>query len=71
MINYITVFTTEVFASGSIDNATKCVDITIIDDGAFEGDQTFTVALATADPDVMLKNNMTAITITDNYGLLD
>ena len=59
------------FTSGSTDRTTRCVDITIIDDGAFEGDQTFTVALSTADLDVMLRNSMIAITITDNYGLLD
>ncbi len=57
-----------IFTSGSTDNATRCVDISILDDGALEGNQTFTVTLTTSDPDVMLGTNVTTITITDNDG---
>ncbi len=56
------------FISGSADNATRCVDFSILDDVALEGNQTFTVTLATADLDVMLGNGMTTIVIRDNDG---
>ena len=53
-----------------MDNATKCVNISIVDDNALEGNQTFMVTLTTSDPDVMLGNNMTAINIVDNDGII-
>ena len=56
----------EIFTSGSTDNATRCVDIAIIDDDALEGNQTFIVVLNTSDPDVIFLNNETAITIRDD-----
>ena len=45
------------------------MNITILEDGALEGDQTFTVVLTTLDPDVMLSRNLTTVTIMDNDGL--
>ncbi len=56
------------FASGSTNNAVRCVGITILDDDALEGNQTSTVTLTTSDPDVTLGTDMTIITITDNDG---
>ena len=56
------------FNSGSTDNAAECVNITIADDGALEGDQTFTVTLSTPDPSVILGTRIATITITDNDG---
>ena len=67
--DYISVSSAEVFTAGSTDNTTRCVDITIIDNNVLEGDKTFTVALTTADPDVMLLSaGETVVTITDNDG---
>ncbi len=56
----------EVFASASTNSDVQCVDFSILEDSALEGNQTFTVTLTTSDPDVMLGNGMTAITIIDN-----
>ena len=70
--DYITVSSSFVFTSGSTDNAARCVNITIIDDGALEGDQIFVVTLIpTATHDgLMLGIDRTCITITDNDGWL-
>ena len=55
------------FPTGSANDASLCLGIIIIDDGiALEGNETFVVALTTADT-VILRENMTTITITD-YG---
>ena len=59
----------EIFTSGSMHNATRCINVTIIDDGALEDDETFTVILTTSDLSVMLVN-VTAITIIDNDGIV-
>jgi hypothetical protein len=44
------------------------VVITILDDDAPEGEQTFTLALTASDPDVTFRNNVTTITIIDDEG---
>ena len=54
--------------SGSTDNATRCVDITIIDDDALEGNQTFTVTLTTSDLSVVILSDETTVLIMDNDG---
>ena len=66
--DYTSVSSDEVFPSGSTDGAMKCVNITILDDITVEGNHSFTVTLTTSDPDVMLGNNVTIITITENDG---
>ncbi len=66
--DYVKIFSNEIFTSGSTDNATRCVDIFILDDEALEGNQAFNVTLTTLDLDVMLGTDMTTITITDNDG---
>ena len=55
---------------GSSDTDTQCLNITIINDDALEGDQIFalTLLLPTQDPSVVIIRNMTAIIITDNDG---
>ena len=65
--DYTSISSDEVFPSGSTDG-TMCVNITILDDTALEGNQSFTLTLTTSDPDVVLGNNVTIITITDNDG---
>jgi hypothetical protein len=47
---------------------THCINVSITDDGALEGDETFSVALTltTSDPNVVLETDMTTITITDD-----
>lgn len=64
--DYINVSSNEVFEYGTSDGATRCVNIAIIDDELLEGNQTFTVTLTSLDSDVVLRDNMTTITITDN-----
>ena len=59
------------FSAGSSDDDMQCVNVSIIDDNdALEGDETFTVTLATRDSDVMIGNNQTVITISDNEGII-
>ena len=47
-----------------------CADISVLEDTLFEGDETFTVTLAVANPSsgVTLDNDVVEITITDNEG---
>ena len=54
------------FTPGSSENDTRCVNVTIMDDNALEGNQTFSVILSTSNPNVMLRTNVTTITIIDN-----
>jgi hypothetical protein len=55
-------------AVGSQDGNIECVDIFIVDDGALERNETFTLEITTSDPVVLLGNNVTTITIIDNEG---
>ncbi len=66
--DYTHVSTLMTFISGATNSAVQCVDISILEDDALEGNQTFTVTLTTPDLDVMLGNDMNTITITDNDG---
>ena len=59
---------TETFQSGSTDNATECVNISIMNDSALEGDQDFTLILSTSDTNVHIARNTTIITIIDDDG---
>ncbi len=54
-----------VFPAGSEDGALACA-INIIDDSALEDEEAFTVTLSTMETYVMLGNNQTDITISDN-----
>ena len=66
--DYRTISSHAIITSGSMDNDTTCANISIMDDNALEGNQTFIVALSTSDPHVILENNRTTITIVDNDG---
>ena len=67
--DYTSVSSDEIFASGSADNDTRCLSITILDDSLFESDEEdFSLILTTPDPNVILGNNETIITIMDNNG---
>ena len=66
--DYTAVSTDEVFVPSSDTNAMQCVSITIEDDEALEGDETFIVILTTSEPIVMLEMNETTIAIMDNDG---
>ncbi len=58
-----------VFPSASSSGAMQCVDVSITDDSAVEGDETFTVSLTTSSPAVTLGNAVTTIiTITNTDG---
>ena len=59
---------TVTFPTSSGNNAMQCLNVTITDDAALEGAETFTVTLTTADTVVMLGNNETTVSITDNEG---
>lgn len=54
-----------IFLSGSNEEDTECVNVTITDDILFEANETITLTLTTSDLDVSLENNETTITITD------
>ena len=56
------------FAEGSIDGAVQCVNISIIDDLALEGNETFAASLTVTSDVVTLGNSHTLITITDDDG---
>ncbi len=66
--DYISASSYMTYTSGSTDNAVRCITVSILEDAALEGNQTFTVMLSTSDPDVMLGISMTTVIITDNLG---
>ena len=57
------------FPAGFMDgDMTQCLDVSIDDDTALEGEETFTVTLTTSETYVMLGNDQTEVTISDNDG---
>lgn len=66
--DYINISLNQTFATESTNGAANCVSISIVDDDALEGNETFAVELATLDRDVIIMNNKTTIIITDNDG---
>ena len=66
--DYIGISVSQIFASGSTNGTTRCLDIFVQDDEALEGNQTFIVAMATSDSNVVLDTDVTLITIIDNDG---
>ena len=66
--DYSAIQSAETFTSGAARNNSICVDITVIDDSALEGDQTFSLMLNTLDPDVLILINTSIIKIIDNDG---
>ena len=67
-LDFIGISACQIFASGSANGTTMCVDIFVQDDEALEGNQTFTVAIATSDSNVVLDTDVTVISIMDNDG---
>ena len=56
------------FPTTSSDGAMECMNITIMDDDAFELNETFTVTLTVNTAGVMVGNTITEVTITDDEG---
>ena len=56
------------FPAGTSTAAVRCADVSIADDSAVEGDETFTVRLTSSSTIVTLGNDQTIINITDNEG---
>ena len=54
------------FPTGSVAGDMQCVNISIVDDVVFEGDETFTVTLTVTTPGVMEGNTLTIVTIRDD-----
>lgn len=64
--DYVAMAYTKSFPIGSMNSATLCVNITIVDDEVLEENQEFFVSLSTKDPGVILESSETIITIMDN-----
>ena len=59
------------FAAGSMTGDTDCLNITILDDDALEGDHSFTVSLnPPAAPVTLTTPSSSPVTITDNDGTI-
>ena len=56
------------FPEQSMDGNILCINVSIVDDTALEGDETFTVSLTVTSGGTIVGNNMTTITIIDNDG---
>ena len=56
----------QTFTSGSGNGTIRCVTISLINDNVFDGEQTFTVSLTTPDPNVLITNAETIITIQED-----
>ena len=59
-------YSTQTFTSGSSDGATKCVEVVLVDDSTFEGNESFTVTLTTANINVLLRTAVTTISLLDD-----
>ena len=57
---------TLVFTSGSRHNDSMCLNVTLVNDEVAEYNEIFYISLSTLDPNVILVNNMTTITIEDD-----
>ena len=58
------------FSFGSTEGTCGCVNINISGNAALDGDRIFIVTLTTSDPDVLLGNSATVITIVDDDSTL-
>ena len=57
-----------VFPTNSTDGAMQCRTVTIIDNAAYELNETFTVTLTVNTAGVMVGNTGTTVTIVDDEG---
>ena len=67
--DYTTVSSTQTFTSGSRNGTTRCIDINIVDNDIFEGNQYFIVKSTIRNPHVMLGVAVSNITILDYDGM--
>ena len=56
------------FLEGSMGGDTRCINVSITDDMALEGDETFTVLMAVTAGSATVANTMTTVTITSDDG---
>ena len=67
--DYVSVASDLTFTFGSIGGASRCLDITLLDNKALEESLTFSVVLFTTDPHVLLGRTTTDVTIMDDDGM--
>ncbi len=67
-LDYVSVSEDLTFPAGSGDGAVQCLCVSISNDCALEGEETFTVILTTEEPDMIL-HSTTIVTITENEGM--
>ena len=65
-MDYTSLSSDKTFISGSTNGTTRCINITILDDGALEGEQNLTVTLTTDDSSISLGTVVTIVTILDD-----
>ena len=66
--DYYMMSTSISFPTNSSDGAMECMNFTIMDNDAFELNETFTVTLTVNTAGVMEGNTITEVTITDDEG---
>ena len=57
-----------VFPAGTSNGSMQCINVTIIEDSAMEGDKAFTVSMNTSSPLVAIGNAVTSINIIGTQG---
>ena len=67
-IDYVSVFSEESFAAGSMNGSEQCIEIVLLNDFILDGNINFTVTLNSSDPDVLLGNSVTVVTLVDTEG---
>ena len=67
--DYEAISVTLVIPLGSMSGATQCQDITIVDNSAFEKNESFFVILS-SEPNVQVPDPNVTVTIIDNEGIL-
>lgn len=56
------------FTPGSKNGATKCINITILEDIVTEEDENFTIILTSSDAHALIQGDITLVKILDNDG---
>jgi len=57
------------FPVGARSGDARCINVTILDDTALEGNETFTVSLTVTNVNITVENDLTTVTIIpDNDG---
>ena len=63
---YVGISSDVTFVPGSASSDVQCMNISIIDDTALEGNFSFIVSLTSSDPDVLVGRDTATIIITDD-----